>query len=52
MTKPSGKVMVRTPNGHNIFFFSIEPLDEEVYDAIINDEIPEERMKRELSKLG
>jgi elongation factor 2 len=46
VTKDSDKVEVRTPNGHNIFVFSIEPLEDEVYDAIINDEVPQERMKK------
>jgi elongation factor 2 len=46
VSKTSDKVEVRTPNGHNIMVFSIEPLEDEVYDAIINDEIPSERMKK------
>jgi len=44
--KESPTVTVRTPNGHNIFFFSIEPLEDEVYDAIQEGELPEERMKK------
>lgn len=46
VTKPSNKVEVRTPNGHNIFVFAIEPLEDEIYESIVNDELPEERMKK------
>jgi elongation factor 2 len=59
VTKQSDSVQVRTPNGHNIFFFSIEPLEDEIYDAIEAGELPEERMKKraeqtwsKLSELG
>lgn len=45
-TKESPTIQVRTPNGHNIFFFSIEPLEDEVYEAIDKGELPEERMKK------
>ncbi|MFH1290514.1 MAG: elongation factor EF-2, partial [Nanoarchaeota archaeon] len=46
VTKESPIVEVRTPNGHNIFYFSIEPLEEEVYNAMKKGELPEERMKK------
>ncbi|MFH1425455.1 MAG: elongation factor EF-2 [archaeon] len=46
VTKQSPIIEVRTPNGHNILFFSIEPLEEEVFDAIKSGELPEERMKK------
>jgi elongation factor 2 len=46
VTKESPTLEVRTPNGHNIIFFSIEPLEEEVYKAIEKGELPEERMKK------
>ncbi|MBU0466977.1 MAG: elongation factor EF-2 [Nanoarchaeota archaeon] len=46
VTKDSPMVESRTPNGHNIFFFSIEPLEDDVYDAIVSGELPEERMKK------
>ncbi|MBI5803980.1 elongation factor EF-2 [Candidatus Pacearchaeota archaeon] len=59
VTKPSLEVQARTPNGHNILFFSIEPLEEEVYKAIESGDIPEERLKKraeqtwkKLSELG
>ncbi len=46
VSKASNKVEVRTPNGHNIFFFSIEPLENEIYNAIERGDIPEERLKK------
>ncbi|MDO8509121.1 MAG: elongation factor EF-2 [Nanoarchaeota archaeon] len=59
VTKPSSKLEIRTPNGHNIFFFSMEPLEEEVYNAIERGDLPEERLKKraevawkKLSELG
>jgi elongation factor 2 len=36
----------RSPNGHNILYFSIEPLEDEVYEAIQSGEIPEKRLKK------
>jgi elongation factor 2 len=55
----SKEIEVRTPNGHNIFFFSIEPLEDEVFKAIENGDLPEERLKKraeitwkKLSELG
>jgi len=44
--KASPKTEVRTPNGHNIFYFGMEPLEDEVYDAIDRGELPEERLKK------
>jgi elongation factor 2 len=44
--KESGEVEVRTPNGHNILFFSIEALEDDVFEAIQSGEIPEGRMKK------
>ncbi|PIN93410.1 elongation factor EF-2 [Candidatus Pacearchaeota archaeon CG10_big_fil_rev_8_21_14_0_10_31_24] len=59
VARDSGKVEARTPNGHNVFSFSIEPLEDEVYDAIQNQALPEERLKKraentwnKLSELG
>ncbi len=46
VAKPSREIEVRTPNGHNIFFFSIEPLEEEVSNAIERGDLPEERLKK------
>jgi len=44
--KDSGEVEVRTPNGHNIFFLSMEPLEDAVYNAIERGELPETRLKK------
>ncbi len=59
IAKASPEVEVRTPNGHNIFFVSAEPLEEEVYDAIESGALPEMRLKKKaedvwkkLSSLG
>jgi len=46
VSKESPVIEVRTPNGHNIFYFSIEPLEDEVYHAIQEGELSEERMKK------
>jgi elongation factor 2 len=59
VTKPSGTIDVRTPNGHNILFLSMEPLEEQVYDAIEKTELPEGKLRKKpeeiwkkLSQLG
>ncbi len=59
VTKPSGTIDVRTPNGHNILFLSMEPLEEQVYDAIERTELPEGKLRKKpeeiwkkLSQLG
>ncbi len=46
VTKQGDEVEVRTPNGHNILFFSIEPLEDEVHNAIERGEISEGRLKK------
>jgi elongation factor 2 len=46
VTKDSDVLEVRTPNGHNIFYVSIEPLEEEVYQSIVKGDVPEQRMKK------
>lgn len=46
LSKKSGEIEVRTPNGHNILFISMEPLEDEVYGAIERNEIPEGRLKK------
>jgi elongation factor 2 len=51
VSKESPVVESRTPNGHNIFKFSIEPLEEEVYQAIENAEIPEMRLKKKAEEV-
>jgi elongation factor 2 len=59
VARQSGPVEVRTPNGHNILFFSMEPLEEEVYNAIDRGELPEGKLRKKpeevwkkLSELG
>ena len=46
LTKDSGEIESRTPNGHNIFFLSMEPLEDAVYDAIESGNIPEGRLRK------
>lgn len=46
VTKASPKLESRTPNGHNILFFSIEPLEDPVFEAIQNAQLPEVRFKK------
>lgn len=49
--KKSNTVEVRTPNGHNIFFFSIEPLEDEVYNAIEQGSLPEGKIKKKAEEM-
>lgn len=46
VTKESSVLEARTPNGHNIFTFSIEPLEDSVYEAIKEERLPEMRLKK------
>ena len=46
VSKESPSIQVRTPNGHNIFYFSVEPLEDAVQEAISNEELPEMRLKK------
>ena len=57
--KESGEVEGRSPNKHNSFFLKIQPLEDEVYNAIKSGELREGRVKKKsdelasvLSKLG
>jgi elongation factor 2 len=59
LTRDSDEVEMRTPNGHNVLFLSMEPLEDEVYAAIEKGELPEVRLKKKpeevwakLNKLG
>ncbi len=59
VAKESIVMEARTPNGHNIFKFHIEPLEDNIYNAIERGEIPEMRLKKKaedvwkkLSELG
>lgn len=51
VSKDSPEIESRTPNGHNIFFFSIEPLEDEVYKQIQEGNIPETRVKKKAEEL-
>ena len=46
VTKKSPEVEGKTPNKHNIFFFKVEPLPTNIYQAIKNGEIPATRFKK------
>ncbi len=44
--KQSPMVSGKSPNKHNIFFFTVEPLEDDVYQAIVEGKIPEEKVKK------
>ena len=57
--KESPEVEGRTPNKHNIFFFKVEPLEDNIYEAIKSGELAETDIKKkdktlweQLVKLG
>ncbi|MBU0958308.1 MAG: elongation factor EF-2 [Nanoarchaeota archaeon] len=59
VAKKSGSAEGRSPNKHNSFFIKVEPLDDQVYEAIKSGDLPEGRIKKKsqtateiLSKLG
>lgn len=51
VSKASPEIESRTPNGHNIFFLSIEPLENEVFEAIQNGNLPEMRFKKKAEEV-
>ena len=51
VTKPSPEIESRTPNGHNILFLEMEPLEDEVYNAIERGDIPEGRLKKKAEEI-
>jgi elongation factor 2 len=51
LMKNSGELEVRTPNGHNIFKFEMEPLEDNVYAAIERGELMEGRVKKKAEDL-
>ncbi len=51
IAKESTEVEVRTPNGHNILFLSMEPLEDEVYNSIEKGELPEMRLKKKAEEV-
>ena len=57
--KESPAIEGRSPNKHNSFYMKVEPLEENVYEAIKSGELPEKRIKKKdmevantLSELG
>jgi elongation factor 2 len=46
VSKPGNVAEGRSPNKHNTFFISVEPLEDSVSQAIIDSKIPEGRMKK------
>ncbi|MFA5070775.1 MAG: elongation factor EF-2 [Candidatus Pacearchaeota archaeon] len=51
VNKHADAVEGRSPNKHNSFFISVEPLEDAIYDAIKNAEIPEGRVKKKSQDL-
>jgi elongation factor 2 len=49
--KNSGEAEGKTPNKHNTFYLTVEPLEDEVYKAIEQGNIPEGRVKKKDDKL-
>jgi len=41
----------RSPNKHNSFFLKVEPLEDDVYDAIKSGELPEGRVKKKSQEI-
>jgi elongation factor 2 len=52
VNKKSPAVEGRSPNKHNSFFISVEPLEDDVYEAIKSGEIPEGRVKKKSQELA
>ena len=59
VSKESPSVEGRSPNKHNSFFIKVEPLDDDIYNAIKSGDVSEGRVKKKsdslsdaLSKLG
>ncbi len=46
VTKPSDEVVGKSPNKHNHLFFSVEPLEDNIKEAIRNGDIPEGRVRK------
>ena len=44
--KPSKEFQGKSPNKHNVFFMTVEPLDDAIYEAIKSAELPEMRFKK------
>ena len=46
ITKPSQEIMGKTPNKHNLFMFTVEPLSDSISEAIKKGDIREGRIKK------
>jgi len=51
VTKSSKEFEGRSPNKHNVFYVTVEPLEEAVYNAIRSGQIPEKRLKKKDEQL-
>jgi elongation factor 2 len=52
ITKNSREFQGRSPNKHNVFFMTVEPLEDHVYKAIRSGQISEIRLKKKDEKLA
>ncbi len=52
VAKESKAAEGRSPNKHNSFFIKVEPIDENLYQAIKNGDIPEGRIKKKNEELS
>ena len=52
VNKESPETEGRSPNKHNIFTIVVEPLEDEIYEAIKSGEIPEGRVKKKSQELA
>jgi elongation factor 2 len=52
VNKESPEMEGRSPNKHNGFFISVEPLDDDTYEKIKSGEIPEGRVKKKSTELA
>ena len=46
VSKASKSFEGKSPNKHNSFFIRVEPLDDQIYNGIMNGELPETRVKK------
>ena len=51
VTKESAEMEGKSPNKHNSFFMRVEPLSDEIYNAMRNGDIPEGRVKKKSTEL-
>ncbi|HOW36649.1 MAG TPA: elongation factor EF-2 [Candidatus Pacearchaeota archaeon] len=52
VAKESPAVEGRSPNKHNSFFIKVQPLDDALYNSIMNGEIPEGRIKKKNQEMA